>query len=67
MTPKDKSKLVVKTLAEAWKSMSKKEKEDFALSGSEAARRRNGNDERVENIMNLVEKDNRTQRITKCI
>lgn len=66
MTSREKSQLVTKKIAEEWKKMSHKEKEDFGKKKVEDNNRKKAAEERGENTMNLTEKDNRTQRITKC-
>jgi hypothetical protein len=66
MSAREKSQLVNKMIADGWKKKSAQQKEDYAREKIVEAERRKGEQERGENIINLVEDDQTMDRITKC-
>ena len=66
VSAREKSQLVNKMMADGWKKKSAQQKEDYAREKIVEAERRKGEQERGENIINLVEDDQTMDRITKC-
>ena len=66
MSAREKSQLINKMIADWWKKKSAQQKEDYAREEIVETERRKGEQERGENIINLVEDDQTMDRITKC-